>query len=402
MSDAVELTTVDEPAVVIPAELAAILRPELPGLAEEIISEIRKAIPEYARPIDGPYGHALRVGVQQALTSFVDLIADPSASRDARDQVCRKLGQWEAEEGRSLDSLQAAYRIGAQVAWRLVMQVGRAADLSSPVMSQLANAVFTYMDELASLSTRGYLEARRRSADAREKWRRRLLRLIRERPAAPYRAIAELAELAGWPVPDEVTLVAVQADRLCLTPLGDSEPLADLSCLQPHLLIPGAASASQRQALEAALEDGRAAIGLTVPLADAADSLRWARHALALGEAGIIGSGRLTICEDHLVTLWLLSDPALVDQIARRQFAALAGLTPRQQQRLTETFGTWLETRGTAAEIADRLRVHPQTVRYRMRQLEHILGDRLDDPDARFSMELVVRATRLRERTAPA
>ena len=83
----------------------------------------------------------MRTGVEQALTSFVDLVADPATSRADRDGVARMLGQHEAEEGRSLDSLQAAYRVGAQVAWHRAMEVGRAAKLSSSVMSTLADAV---------------------------------------------------------------------------------------------------------------------------------------------------------------------------------------------------------------------------------------------------------------------
>jgi DNA-binding PucR family transcriptional regulator len=50
--------------------------------------------------------------------------------------------------------------------------------------------------------------------------------------------------------------------------------------------------------------------------------------------------------------------------------------------------------------MAGRLKVHPQTVRYRMRKLERTFGGLLRDPDARFAMELVLRAARLRERGA--
>jgi DNA-binding PucR family transcriptional regulator len=42
--------------------------------------------------------------------------------------------------------------------------------------------------------------------------------------------------------------------------------------------------------------------------------------------------------------------------------------------------------------------VHPQTVRYRIRQLERTLGDQFGDPDARFAMEMVLRVMRLREK----
>jgi hypothetical protein len=42
-----------------------------------------------------------------------------------------------------------------------------------------------------------------------------------------------------------------------------------------------------------------------------------------------------------------------------------------------------------------RLHVHPQTVRYRLRQLEELFGDQLLDPDLRFDLEIVLRARAL-------
>jgi hypothetical protein len=382
-----------------PSQLAAIMRPELPDLAHDIIAEIRRKIPEYARPMDGPYGYALRVGVQRALTSFFDSVADPSAPHEQRDQMCRTLGQYEAREGRSLDSLQAAYRIGVHVGWRRVMEVGRRCAAPSSVMSWLADAMLAYMDELASLSLQGYLEAKARSAQSRQEWRRRLLRLILERPAAPARAITELAELIGWPVPATVTLIALEPGCEASIDLPD-DALADLGEPQPHLLLPGRIDQGHRAALEQWLAGRRCAVGLGVPLSDAAHSLRWARRALALSRDQVIGAGQLTFCEDHLVELWLLADDALIDQLGQRWLGALDGLSPLQQQRLTETFGAWLETRGTAPAMAERLHVHPQTVRYRMRKLHGIFGSQLEDPNTRFAIEIVLRARRLREQAS--
>jgi DNA-binding CsgD family transcriptional regulator len=391
----------DESLGMLPPQLAVLIRPELPSLSGEIIMEIRRSIPEYARPLDGPYGHALRNGVEQALTTFVDQIAVPSTPHDRRDEMCRKLGQSEALEGRTLDSLQAAYRIGAHVAWRRAMKVGMRNNLSSSIMTRLADALFLYIDELASLSLEGYLEAKTQSAEELAERRRRLLHVILEGSSVPRRAITDLAKLADWPVPDEVTLVAVQEGAEGLAVSLPRGVLADLCGAEPYLLVPGALESEERATLEAALAGRRAAIGLTVPLAEATDSLRWARQALALNMEGIVGNGHVTWCEDHLVTLCLLSDTALIDQLARRRFAPLTDLTPRQRDRLTRTLGAWLETRGTAAEIADALDIHPQTVRYRIRQLDRIFGDDLKDPDARFALEVVVRATRMRAEPAP-
>lgn len=154
--------------------------------------------------------------------------------------------------------------------------------------------------------------------------------------------------------------------------------------------------------LERALLGTRAAIGLTVPTALASDSIRWARRVLELVDAGIIADAPLVLCEDHLITLWLLSDPALLDQLARRELAPIAGISTTRRERLTETLRVWLETRGTAAHMGELLDVHPQTVRYRMRNLETIFGEQLVDPESRFSTEAVLRALQLRERSTDA
>lgn len=387
-----------EARIKFPPELADVIRPELPGLTEEIIAEVRRAIPEYARPMNGPYGRVLRMGVGQALATFVELITDPGASHDHRDEVCRKLGEYEAVEGRSLDSLQAAYRIGAQVAWRRAVALGARYSISSTLMSQLADSVFGYIDDLASLSTDGYLRAKARSTASQDEWRERMLRLILEQPSVPRRAIRDLAELVGWTLPEQVTLVAIAAPLAGPIQLPD-DVLADFKAAEPHLLIPGEVTADRRADLESALAGHRSAIGVIVPLAEASDSLHWARQALTLSRSGVIAAGPLVACDDHLLTLWL-SEGRLLRQLARQQFAPLSGLSERQQQRLTDTLGVWLETGGKAAEVAERLKVHPQTVRYRMRILERVLGGQLHDPDARFAMEVVLRARRLHDESA--
>lgn len=376
-------------------ELATYLWPELSSLTDEIVAEIRRVIPEYARPLDSPYGRALRVGVEQAIAAFVDQVANPVVPHVRRDDICRKLGQLEADEGRSLDALQAAYRVGSRVAWQRLMKVGRRNNFSSTVMSLLADALLAYVDELVSLSVDGYLEAKARSAEMLDEWRRRLLHRVLEQPHAP-REVASLAALADWEVPAQGTMVALTADVDGATSLLDKDILTDLTAEQPYLLVPGPLDRERRARLESAFPRGRMAVAVTVPLAQAADALRWARRALDLARAGLVGDNRVTLCENHLVTLFLLSDHVLIDQIARRQFAMLAELTERQRSRVLETMEVWLDTRGSATEMAERLHVHPQTVRHRMRQIEKMFTDDLDEPKARFAIELVLRVYRLR------
>ncbi|SEC08259.1 PucR C-terminal helix-turn-helix domain-containing protein [Amycolatopsis tolypomycina] len=384
------------PAAALPRKLADILRPELASLAAEIVEEIRATIPAYARPLDGPYGKSIRAGVEYAITLFVAQIADPTVSKEQSHEVHHRLGQNEMREGRSLDTLQSAYRVGARVSWRRIMRVGRRSGLSSAVMSQLADAMLAFMDELASVALDGYLEAKARTAGALDTWRRKLLHLILETPPASPKAIAELAQLIGWPVPSDATPVAV-------CPAGgvaparrhaglDADVLAELDTPDPKLVVPGELSSARLAALQVALPDCRLAIGPCVPLASVADSLRWARNALQLAERGVLAARPVLRAEEHLATLLVNSDTGLVGTLRHRLFAPLADMTGKQQERLLETLRAWLDSQGNVVEIAERLGVHPQTVRYRMRQLQATFGDSLKDPAARFEMELALRA----------
>ncbi|WP_405812165.1 helix-turn-helix domain-containing protein [Streptomyces sp. NBC_01520] len=388
-----------DPLGPLPQEFAAIMRPELPSLIKEIGMEVTRAYPEYARLLNGPNEQAVRVGVEQSLSSFVDLVAEPSTSTGLRDDMCRRFGRFEAYEGRSMDALQGAYRLGARIALRRAKKVGRSYNFSPTLMLSFADALFAYVDELESLSREGYLEAQAQSDQQGEAMRRRLLHLILAGRPTPRTAIAELCEQTGWTLPEQVTLVAVR------TPVGvdpadlPRDVLVDLGDPQPHLLVPGPLDEARRDMLDRALTGTRAAIGLTVPTADASDSIRWARRVVELIDSGVVYDTPVVRCEDHLITLWLLSDPALLDQLAERELAPVSGISANRRQRLIETLRIWLDTRGTAAQMGELLDVHPQTVRYRMRSLESIFGEQLVDPESRFSTEAVLRALRLRTRS---
>ncbi|MBV8989604.1 MAG: helix-turn-helix domain-containing protein [Solirubrobacterales bacterium] len=58
---------------------------------------------------------------------------------------------------------------------------------------------------------------------------------------------------------------------------------------------------------------------------------------------------------------------------------------------MTETLKAWLAEQGRLGAVARRLRVHPQTARYRMARLRELFGDTLDDPDSRLWLELALR-----------
>jgi PucR C-terminal helix-turn-helix domain len=378
--------------------LAANLRPELPSLVDEIVREVRRTVPEYARMADGPGGAALRQRTEYAVKLFVDLLEYPNLARTDADKTFRAVGRAEGHAGRQLDHLHAAFRVGTRVAWKRIARVERQRALPAVDVSWLAERLFIFLDELAALSGQGYREAQTRARDAGRGLRRRLLQLMLKRPAVSHSAITELARTVGWTVPDQCALVAVDAEpsgHIRPDPVVGPDVLADLREPEPCLLVPGPVTPERLQRLSAAFRGAHIAIGPTVALAEAASSLRWARQALRLVGDGILPDVPVTVCADHWSTLWLLGDPGLLRQVTKRRLAPLANFPAKQRARLAGTLFAWLQAQGNVQDTATKLKVHPRTVRYRMRQVEAAFGTDLRDPDARFEIEAALRALKL-------
>src|SRR3982750_1313216 len=102
-----------EPWRALPASVADLTEPDLGATTDEILATIAREVPEYARPLEGSFGHNVRTGVTEALRQFVDLIRSPSGARGPGREVYVALGRGELREGRTLDALQSAYRVGA-------------------------------------------------------------------------------------------------------------------------------------------------------------------------------------------------------------------------------------------------------------------------------------------------
>lgn len=376
-----------------PANVAKLLRPGLSQLAHQVIDEITVRIPEYARPADENYIKIIRLAVDEALRQFVDRIENPSAPWEP--DIFRTIGRGEANEGRNLDPLQTAMRLGARVAWRRLTEHSENLGLTPQHLYDLGEAIFVYLDQLADAAAEGFEEARARAAGEIERRRQRLMDLLLSQPAASPDAITDLAKASGWRLPKTVAGVALEEHPGggYRAPSLPPDVLVGLDRPGPCLIVPDPDGPGQAQTLETGLRGWKAAIGPAVPLTAAATSLRWAREALDLHRRGVLTEQRgLLRCSDHMATLIVFKDEELVTALTEVRLAPLAHLRPSQQDRLAETLLAWLRHGRGAGEVAARLHVHPQTVRYRLRQLEELYGDQLSDPDIRFELEIVLRA----------
>jgi hypothetical protein len=349
------------------------MRPALPELVDEVIAAVQSAVPAY-RVLD----RNVRTGVAQALEGFIELTDAGESQRLPGREVYVQFGRGEARNGRPLDALLGAYRVGAQAAWRGVAEAGDRAGVEPRVLYELAERIFAYIDEISAASAEGHAVEQSRAAGAEQERRRRLVEALLSEPQPAD--LERLAEEAGWDLPERLAV-------LSFDPAASERVAARLPALVAggRAVIADPEGPGRHDELRRALRDERGALGPAVPVSEAAESARRARLALEATDEPF------ALADDHLLDLILAGDPRVAEDLARRRLAPLDALPRSQRERLLETLEAWLDTQGEARPAAERLHVHVQTVRYRVGQLRDILGDALDDPGARLELALALR-----------
>ncbi|MGC5651728.1 UNVERIFIED_CONTAM: helix-turn-helix domain-containing protein [Kocuria sp. CPCC 205316] len=382
----------DLPWTALPPALTPLLTGHVPAFTEELLSGVHRDVLVYATSLDGPLRGEIQRGVESALTRFLDLAgtAQP-ALRDEDRLVYELLGRAEVHQGRLMDALFGAYRSGARTTLRSMSKVAMEAGAEASVLIVLAESVFAYIEELSAASAQGYAAEQSERAGEQD----RLLDTVAEmliRGHAEEDAVRAAVLAAGWALPERVVVVTLPADqrtglrsRLGARALFTSRP-GDVVAV-----VPEPSSPTARQELGRALAGRNAVVGPGRPWQAAPDSLRLAVMARDLLQHNPEEEGPVWVTE-HLAQLLLLSDRAMVEDLTTLRLAPLEQLRPAQRERLGATLLSWLKHHGHRAAMAAELAVHEQTVGYRVNQLREVFGEALNDPQARFELELVLRA----------
>ncbi|MDA5283236.1 PucR family transcriptional regulator [Streptomyces sp. Isolate_45] len=378
-------------------EWTRVLRRELPALAAGIVEELREGVPGFAELVEDVGEEVVRRQVEAGLLTTLGY-RESTATHHDRPVEGEKEGDGSIDQeparapaGADRGPLRPGSRSGpgsdsdsgSGCDGGAGHDPGRGSDREDQVTSHRRGR----SAPLTVVPTSG-------PGPATERARRELFTALTGDMSMSDLALAELAAAANWPLPPAVRAIA-------MTTIGEVQQLAaalddglpGLAGAQPCLLVPSP-EPEARTALEAVLRGRVAAVGHPVAVRDTASSLRWALRLLTLTPARAGLEARAVFVDDHLSTLLLLQDEPLAHALAARWLRPLASLTPRQSERLEVTLLAWLEG-GGAPEAAKALSVHPQTVRYRMRQLEKLFGPGLRDPRTRFELELALRSRRL-------
>lgn len=374
--------------------VVGVLRPAIGRLTDEVLTSVVEAVP----PFQEWWGGSLDVrdGVEQGLRGFLERLESGSEERLPGHDAFFDFGRSELRAGRSVGSVLAAYRVGAQAAWRGMADTGHEAGIEPRALYALADAIFTYIDQLCAVTVEGYAYEQSMAAVERVDARRRLVKLAVR--VGGWDSVSSEPELAGaaadagWRLPARLAVVAFRDARHALV----------ASRLPPDALVArvdgmgwaivGDPDGPGRHAIvQQGLAGVRAGVGPAVAATAAAESARLAERALGLAR----GAPGPVWADDRRVDLLLAGDPGLARGLVDDVLGPLASVPDATRERLVETLGAWLAHQGEVRPTAQQLHVHTQTVRYRLAQLRELLGGRMGSAEGRLELELALRARRL-------
>ena len=321
----------------------------------------------------------VRAWVRWNLDLAIRWLADGEPPGEDEIAVFREHARARADEGFPADMIAASFRRGARFAWRAMLEA--ATDAERPVLVEIADLLFEYVDRVSRIYSEVYgAAAKRRAPSAEEEAARELLRRI----AAEEETLTEdqqLAERIGF------RLERAARPFVIAIPDGSAQRHAEL-----------AARLRRRRALAAS--EGRRVIGLSnltrpwrgleldaargdraggprrsAPSAGTRSrscGARW-RSPPGTGDSGEIEVG------DYLPGAHARRSPRIASQIRARVYSPLDGDHPE----LVRTLDALIKNNFEKGRVAAVLHVHRNTLRDRIARISELTGVDLEGVEGR-------------------
>ncbi|MDQ3577224.1 MAG: helix-turn-helix domain-containing protein [Actinomycetota bacterium] len=367
-------------------ELVRAMLAKLPEFSERLATLVAEA-DELYRHVDNVAPEELRqvcrANLERALTSFIE-------GRGPALDAVRKTGLAQARRGIPLSAGLRAFRIcGAFVYETLLGQAG-ARNITSAQTVELSSSVWKTIDLYSDALATAYTDVAREDSREQARTRLHLLDSLLRGPLSNQVEVEDAIRALGLPTTG--TFVVAVAERL--TPeRGRADPDAVEVLLRARrwrsVWLPSGDAevgivvvdrTEDVYRLREVLGSQPIAVGMSRPftalseIAAATLRARVARRALPSGTTGVVVFG------DAPVATLVASAPALGREVVRTVLSGVLELGRPERKVLLDTLFAWFAGHGSAKETADRLFVHPNTVRYRLRRGQDLTKRDLTNP----------------------
>ncbi|GLZ43669.1 helix-turn-helix domain-containing protein [Actinokineospora sp. NBRC 105648] len=348
----------------LPPELRELVKAQLarlPDFARELANLLGTKEQSYRR-VDGvELFKVCEVNLRHAFNAFID-------GGEVNLGSARKTGRAQARAGIPLSAVLRAFRISGTFTYEALMERAIPPGVITPeqllpvsatvwrIIDSYSDAIATAYSEVAADSARYDVKARAALLDA-------LLegRLTRDTEFDDAARALDLSPEGPFVVIVGGTPTALPQDRW-------------RSAWHGQVGIVVVERSADVRALKEALGSAAGGVGVSPPITGlrrlpaALRRARIARRCLAPGETGVITFG------DRPLTTLIAGAPNLAAELSREVLAGLMTLTPGERDVLVKTLLAWFDESGSAKDAAERLFVHPNTVRYRIRRIQELTG----------------------------
>jgi hypothetical protein len=366
-------------------DVIAAIHDRLPELGERIAERIRADVPAYADESLIPFD-----SLRRSCTDNADLVLRHLRRSGAPDPgPARETGRIRAEQGMPLADILHAYRIGFEFVWsEIVTQARTHATLPDAQLVDRSAEIWHLFGLYAEAVAAAHRETTAELAVQRGARRSALVEALFSGVIADRITLWDAARELGLPERGPYAVVAAAADSPGEEPL----PGVEASLRQAHLpsawrLLPDqqigliAVGAPEAEATGLRiLRRAGARVGVSPrfsSLRDTPQALRFARLALAGLPGGGPGVARF---DDNPLAMLVAAAPAEATHLMNVVLKPVLDLPGLERTRLLDTLEHWFDAGGSAATTAERLYVHSNTVRYRLRRVEELTGRSLSDP----------------------
>jgi hypothetical protein len=364
-------------------ELSRRLLPEADRLGAQMAERVCSEIPLYADGELVPHEQLIASCCDNTRFVLGQLAHEPLVSIDAP----RATGAARADQGVPYAAVLQAFRVGGRFIWELL--VDRADPEAHDVLLLAAADIWAVSDDLSSQVTEAYRTALADKVRRDGQMRAVLVSSLLDGDATAAEELVESASVLHLPRNGEFVVVSAE----CAAPGAEALPDVERVLRRHNLtsvwrldhehqdgLVELRLGFGAQHLTEVLTELARGRVGISAPfhaLTEAPDARRQARLACA---AATPASRDLVRFDQHPLGVLLAGTPDQAAALAAAVLGPVLALPGDDRAVLLDTARAWMAAEGSTSVAAERLHLHRNTVRYRLRRLEETTGRDLAKP----------------------
>jgi hypothetical protein len=340
--------------------------------------------------------------VRTHLDFILGAFGAPQLNYDTRAAVAT--GRSRAAVGVPLPAVMDSYRICARFLWdELQAESARRPNVTAVGLLRASEAMWKVLEEFTTAMVTGYQAEIAHQMVTRQQERSAMVQALIDGRLTDTVDLWNTADTLRISLRGPYVVVCAELTRISRTGFPDVEDrlsargIFSAWRLQPDIeigILHLGPSTGLDPVLEVLAEYPVTRVGISPffdDLAGTAGALRYARIAMTAARPD---RAPITVFDRDVMAVAAAGAPEVMDRIAANVLGPLDDLPDHEREALLDTLEAWFDHGGSAERAAQQLYVHPNTVRQRLRKLEHRTGRLVTDPRAAAELCIALESAR--------